>query len=186
MGPAQIKVHVKALFPLGSLTCFPTVSDTDMPTSLWLQASQMAKGMEWIKFPFWSLNRRSTGTRTHSINYLCFSNCSQWYTGPAWCLQASLTKHRHFNGWLPWDTPGLGKKHSETVFLLPWLYAWSECMPLPQLGQEATALHWLNPVSGPNSHQSFSINFSTACFQSQVILDQPKRHFREWHSNLAI
>ena len=49
-------------------------------------------------------------------------------------------------------------KHSETVFLLPWLCACSECMPLPQLGHEATALHWLNPVSGPNSHRSFSIN----------------------------
>ena len=97
------------LFSLGILTCFTTMTETDMATLLWLKASQMGKGMEWIKFPFWSFNRRSTGTRPHSINYLCFSNCSQWYTGPAWCLQGPLTKHRHFNGWLPWDVPGLGK-----------------------------------------------------------------------------
>ena len=80
-----------------------------MATSLWLKASQMGKGMEWIKLPFWSLNRWSTETRPHFINYLCFCNCSQWYTGPAWCLQVSLAKHRHFNGGLPWDVPGVGK-----------------------------------------------------------------------------
>ena len=37
--------------------------------------------------------------------------------------------------------------------------------------------------SGPNSHHSFSITFSTARFQSQVILHQHKRHFREFSSS---
>ena len=67
---------------------------------LLLKASQTGKGTEWIKSPFWSLSRRSVCTRPHSINYLRFSDCSQWYTGPAWCLQGPLTKHKHFNGWL--------------------------------------------------------------------------------------
>lgn len=74
-GPFQLKLWVQGssnygcqgLFSMGTFTSFTAVAETDVASSFWLKTSQEGWRRDQIKFPFWSLNRRSTGTRLHSI-----------------------------------------------------------------------------------------------------------------------
>ena len=68
------------------------------------------------------------------------------------------------------------------MFLQPWLHAWSECVPLTQLGQEATALRWLPCVWSKLTSQLLHQLLHTRLLEPGYLRSAQQRHFGEFSS----